>query len=69
MSVPNATVVTNQGECKIHITLDLNLNLAGGVVNVESVKSTAKKDPEKVDWAIPDFATDLKLDFGKKEGQ
>jgi hypothetical protein len=70
MSIPTTVVETQKGECNIHITLDLNINLAGGVVGIESVKATPKKiekEEEDVKWAIPEFDSGIKVNFGKKE--
>ena len=56
--------ITKDGECKISISiqLDINLNDDGGV----SVKAIASPE-EKEDtlWAIPDFGSE-KIKFGKE---
>jgi hypothetical protein len=63
-------VVTKEGECKLSITIDLNLNLNSSGIQVganvvEKSGEVAKKE-EKTAWEIPDFTTMPKLNFGKK---
>lgn len=68
MSVPIPVVETNKGECKIHITLELNINLNEGSVSVKALPKNIPEEikEESVNWAIPDFDSGTKLNFGKK---
>ena len=55
-------VVTQQGEVKILLEINLNINgLQAGIVPV-----TVAEEDEKVQWAIPSFKSDNKIKFGKK---
>ena len=67
VSIPTTVVETKNGECKVHITLELNINLNGNVATVESVKNLTPVKEDKVEWVIPEFDSRIKLDFGKKE--
>tara|TARA_Y100000034_G_scaffold3535_1_gene4273 strand:- start:3564 stop:3806 length:243 start_codon:yes stop_codon:yes gene_type:complete len=66
-------VMTKDGECKLHITLDLNINLTTDKieVSVAGAQATpgakAAETDEDVHWAIPNFEEDEseKIDFGK----
>lgn len=63
-------IVTKDGEVKISISLDLNINMgeiSGGVNILKSdVESKAtKKEEDKIQWAIPDFTPAEKINFGK----
>jgi hypothetical protein len=65
-------IITKDGELKVSITLDLNINMNGSVGALSADgKSNAKKETlidnleDKVAWAIPDFIPE-KIDFGKK---
>ena len=62
------TVVTNtkQGECKVKITLDLNINLNGVIASVSAGKSGQKQEDENVAWEIGDFSPKKKVKFGKE---
>lgn len=71
---PNSVkVITQDGEVKVTIALELtiNLNSNGLQVNASSTelhKSDKPKNSEdKVLWEIPDFGPVPKLGFGKKE--
>ena len=61
-------IITKDGELKVSITLDLNINMNGSMeaLSVDG-KSTVKKETldDKVAWAIPDFVSE-KINFGKK---
>ena len=63
-------VVTKNGECEVHITLDLNisLNADGLQLGVSAGQSKSSSDPdEDFEWAVPDFNTDSQqVDFGKE---
>jgi hypothetical protein len=63
MSVPVVVAETKQGECKVHITLDLNINLTGNTISIDSVKATKEEKPE---FTIPEFASGTKVKFGKE---
>jgi hypothetical protein len=60
-------IITKDGELKVSITLDLNINMNGSIeaLSVDG-KSTVKKETldDKVAWAIPDFVSE-KINFGK----
>ena len=57
-------ITTKEGEVHVHLTLDINLNLAG--VNIGSTQqgSEPAKDEDKVHWEVPEF-TSSKVKFGK----
>lgn len=66
-------VVTKDGEVKVSITLDLNINLTNllegmSLPSTQSAKkennSIAENLDDKVVWAIPDFSSE-KINFGK----
>jgi hypothetical protein len=62
-------IITKDGELKVLITLDLNINLTNLLEGVSLPQQNEKKDSktdldEKVTWAIPDFSSE-KIDFGK----
>lgn len=64
-------IITKDGELKVSITLDLNINMNGSVeVAANTISSISKKETlvdnidDKVSWAIPDFASE-KINFGK----
>lgn len=67
-------VITKDGECRLSISIDLNVNLnasgiAVGVQNtkVEQVTQQEKENTkESTLWEIPDFTPMPKLNFGKK---
>lgn len=69
-------VVTKDGECTLHITLDVNINFTGGMPNfnnqnlqpntiINSALNNAEED--KTVWEIPDFKPTKtnNLNFGK----
>ena len=63
-------IVTKDGEVKISISLDLNINLGEVSGSIGSLKNNEekiinKKEEDKVQWAIPDFVTTEKINFGK----
>ncbi|MCK9459694.1 MAG: hypothetical protein M0R80_08650 [Proteobacteria bacterium] len=59
-----AKVITKDGECKIQINIQLDINVNEHGV---TVKASDDKIDESIDWAIPDFTTGQKLKFGKEE--
>ena len=64
-------VVTKNGECEVHITLDLNisLNSDGLQIGASAGQSGSPNEDEDFEWAVPDFNLDLdsqQVDFGKK---
>ena len=62
-------VVTKNGECEVHITLDLNvsLNADGLQIGASDGGSGAPTEDEDFEWAVPDFGLDSpQVDFGKK---
>ena len=58
-----ATITTKDGECKVQISIQLDVNINEHGVSIKASNET----DEPVDWAIPDFATGQKLKFGKEE--
>jgi hypothetical protein len=62
-------VVTKNGECEVHITLDLNisLNADGLQIGASAGQSSSPNEDEDFEWAVPDFNLDSQqVDFGKK---
>lgn len=60
-------IITKNGECKIELTLNININSDGVSVNAEGKKKKYVDDTEdKVNWAIPEFDS-KKIDFGKNK--
>jgi hypothetical protein len=59
--LPEVKIVSNDGEVKVSITLDLNINLNGA----DGVGAVIKKQvpEEEMQWAIPDFESG-NLKFG-----
>ena len=63
-------VITKEGECQLNITIDLNINLNTGTVDIQSSKANKiveKEDDDKAVWAIPTFESKDKVKFGKKK--
>lgn len=66
-------VITKEGECQLNITIDLNINLNTGSVELQSSKATKviEKEEEKKEedmvWAIPTFKSGDKVKFGKNK--
>jgi hypothetical protein len=60
-------IYTQNGECKIEISLEIDINVNSDGVNVGVTPKTQSESPqeEKVDWAIPDFGNSPKIKFGK----
>lgn len=65
------SVVTKEGECKLNITIDLNINLNAGTVDFQSAKvakiEQQPEEDEKTVWAIPTFKSEDKVKFGKRK--
>jgi hypothetical protein len=63
-------VVTKDGECEVHITLDLNISLNSDGLQIGASAGGSSKDEdedEDFEWAVPDFGLDsAQVDFGKK---
>ena len=65
-------LVTREGEVKLNIVIDLNINLNTGNVEVKQSNALEKKieeEDEKTLWAIPNFTKQDKVKFGKKKEQ
>ncbi len=66
-------LVTREGEVKLNIVIDLNINLNTGNVEVKQGNALEKKveqeESEKTLWAIPNFVKQEKVKFGKKKEQ
>lgn len=65
-------VITREGEVKLNITIDLNINLNTGNIDVRQSNALEKKvekedESEKTLWAIPNFTKQEKVKFGKKK--
>lgn len=62
-------VVSKDGECKVTIELELNINLNSDGLSIQSeVKphiEKEKKDFDKVDYIIPDLSSGFTVDLGK----
>lgn len=63
----NIEVITKNGECKLNISLDININLTseGLSVTAQATKVIEEEEKEASIWAIPDFKME-KVNFGKK---
>ena len=64
-------VTTKDGECEVHITLDLNISLNADGLQIGASAggsgSSNKDEDEDFEWAVPDFGLDsTQVDFGKK---
>jgi hypothetical protein len=69
----NVQVVTVDGECKIHLTLDINLNVANTpspatpVVDITEVALTSVPEAKPL-FEVPEFESGKnKIKFGKKD--
>lgn len=64
-------VITKEGECQLSITIDLNINLNTGIVDLKQREATEvvqeKESEEKPLWAIPTFSSENKVKFGKRK--
>lgn len=60
-------LITEKGECNLHITLDLNINLNTGKLEINAKENYVKEEKEDVSWEIPEFKPTKKIQFGKKE--
>lgn len=64
-------VLSKDGEVKVSLSIDLNLNLNGEIssmnLSADSKRTVSKEEEDKIEWAIPDFECENKLEFGKKE--
>lgn len=58
-------VVPRDGE--LEITLNINISVDGNISasSDEGEVSILKKNEDKINYFIPDFSSDVKLDFGK----
>ena len=59
-------VVTKEGECQVSISLELTIKLDGDNLSISSPKEKVE-EKEEMNWAIPDFSSGKKLNFGKQE--
>ena len=67
VSPGKVTVLTQDGEVKVTIALDLTINLNTDGVQVTAQARKESKEEKEADWAIPDFNASPKLEFGKRE--
>lgn len=65
------TVVTKDGECEIHLVLDVNLNIGDINVKTEDIKVRATGrsvdvdvEEEDAEFIVPDFTSE-KIKFGQ----
>lgn len=63
------SIITKEGEYKLHIIIDLNINLNTGSLDLKPVKPSQEEDDDKTIWAIPTFKSQDKVKFGKKKEQ
>jgi len=63
------SLITKEGECKLHIVIDLNINLNTNSVEVKSRQDDVAPElkEESPEWVIPSFKPGDKVKFGKKE--
>jgi hypothetical protein len=62
------TVVTKNGECTLHITLDININLSSsGVISGGPKEEKLLVEQDKTVFEIPEFKPTEKVKFGKSE--
>ena len=62
-------VVTKNGEVKLDINLhlDININAEGVKVSASTLKAQQSEEDEAIDWVVPDFDGDERIQFGKVE--
>lgn len=63
-------VVTKDGECEIHLILDVNLNVGDINVKAEDIKVRATggvhvEEDEETEFLVPDFTSE-KIQFGQR---
>ena len=60
-------IITQQGEIKVTISLDLNINLQSGEITIKTVDKAKEElvKERETEWAIPDFSNNVKVNFGK----
>lgn len=63
--IKGARVIAKDGE--LHITLDLNITVNGVENRVTHTQKIEKQEEDEMVWAIPDFKSAEKLNFGKKK--
>jgi len=67
ISPTTVKVIPRDGELEIKLDITINVNTEG-IISVASVEGTEvknKKQDDKVDYIIPDFASGATLEFGK----
>ncbi len=66
----NVLMITKDGECKLNVTIDLNINLNNGTVGIAAVAPQVREETQQEDslWEIPDFGDDAGIlpNFGKQ---
>lgn len=60
-------IITKDGECIIHLTLDLNINVNSAGVAVTGASKPVEDTEDKVEWVVPQFTSGQKVSFGKKK--
>jgi len=71
----NIKIITKDGEIKIHLSIDLNVNMNGefnssGYLKKTNEETILKTEEEKTIWQVPDFSAIKnkdKVKFGKQE--
>ena len=69
----NVQIITREGEIKITLEIDININ-AGGDITVHAAAKETSNNPrlEQVEeniWTVPEFGPTEKLNFGKTIGE
>jgi len=67
---PAQIVMTKDGEIRVTIALELNININGaGEVSASAVPKVDDKLPkskfDEVEWDLPDLSSGVKVEFGK----
>jgi hypothetical protein len=65
-------VITKDGQLEVFISLELNINLNQNGLDVTAQAKEVKtinrpKEEENTAWAIPDFTSSPKINFGKND--
>lgn len=62
---PQVKIESKDGECKILLEIEININLNGD--GVTSLIKEKNKTQEEDIWPIPEFTSKEKVKFGRKE--
>jgi hypothetical protein len=58
--------VTEQGECRVFINVQLDINVNGDGSITAKVNAKPIEEESQPDWSIPDFSSGTKMKFGKE---